>query len=150
MRLRPSPMIEASALMGITIILFFACLYAIQGKISYVFNAGPILAALLVFPAWVLWLIFGNIAKNAKRSTRFLVAIAVVIAIAAFGALLMQPQGPNNQAAIIAIAKTVIAYAGSGILAAVITYFVLLRESSKPDPTLITKPIVPAKPKKRK
>ena len=149
MRLRPSPMIEASALMGITVILFFTCLYAIRGSLAYVFNAGPILAALLIFPAWVLWLVFGQVTKNAKVSTRFLVAIAVVIAIAAVGAVFLQPQA-NTQESIIAIAKTVIGYAVSGVVAAVITYGVLLRESKKPDPTLLTKPLVPSKPKKRK
>jgi hypothetical protein len=143
-------MIEASALMGITVVLFFACLWAIQGSFSYVFNAGPILAALLIFPAFVLWLIFGQVVKNARTITRFLVAIAVVIAIAAFGALLMQPQEQNSQRAFVLLAETIAGYAGSGILAAVITYGILLRESKKPDPTLLTKPIAPSKSKKKK
>ena len=137
-------------MMGLTVILFFAGLFAIHGSTSFVFGSGPILSALLIFPAWVLWLIFGQVAKHAAKSTRFLVAIAVVIAVAAFAALLLQPQGAQNQEAIIAIAKIVLAFAGSGLAAATVTYGLLLRESKIPDPTLLTKPLVSCKPKKRK
>ena len=152
MRLRPSPMVEASALMGITLILFLLGLWVIQGDLTKVLSNGPILSALLLFPAYVLWLVFGRVARDAKVSTRFLAALGVVLAVAAFGALLMQPPADveNQQKAIIVIAQIVIDFALSGLIAAAITYGVLIRERKQPDPTLVTKPLVPAQRKKRK
>ena len=152
MRLRQSTMTEASALMGITLILFLLGLWLIQGDLTKVLSTGPILSALLLFPAFVLWLVFGRVARDAKVSTRFLTAVGVVIAVAAFGALLMQPttDDPNQQKAIMVIAQIVIDFALSGLIAASITYGWLIRESKKPDPTLVTKPLVPAQRKKRK
>ena len=152
MRLRPSPMVEASALMGITLILFLLGLWVIQGDLTKVLSNGPILSALLLFPAYVLWLVFGRVARDAKVSTRFLAALGVVLAVAAFGALLMQPPADveNQQKAIIVIAQIVVDFALSGLIAAAITYGVLIRERNQPDPTLVTKPLVPAQRKKRK
>ncbi|MEN9731301.1 MAG: hypothetical protein RL488_611 [Actinomycetota bacterium] len=152
MRLRQSPMVEASALMGITLILFLIGLWIIQGDLTKVLSNGPILSALLLFPSYVLWLVFGRVTRDAKISTRFLTALGVVLAVAAFGALLMQPpaDAENQQKAIIVIAQIVIDFAVSGLVAASVTYGFLIRESKQPDPTLLTKPLVPAQRKKRK
>ena len=154
MRLRQGPMIEASALMGITFILFMIGLWIIKGDLTKAMGNAPILAALLIFPAFVLWAVFGQVTREAKVSTRFLTSIAVTIAIAAGGSLLMQP-GPEftesqQQQAIAEIARIVVAFAVSGLIASVVTYGWLMRPSSKPDPTLITRPVVPNRKKKRK
>lgn len=152
MRLRQSPMIEASALMGITLILFLLGLCLIYGDLTRVLASGPILAALLLFPSYVLWLIFGRVSRDAKVSTRFLTSVGVTIAIAAFGALLMQPPADvaNAQQAVWIIAQIVIDFAISGLIASAITFGVLLRESKKPDASLITKPVTPTQRKKSK
>ncbi len=154
MRLRQSPMIEASALMGIAFILFMLSLWVIQGDLSKAMANGPLLAALLLFPSFVLWAVFGQVTRDATVRTRFLVAIAVVMAVAAGGAFLIQPGDSFNEAekveAIARIAQVIGAFAISGILAAVLTFFWLVRESSKPDPTLITKPVLPPRKKKRR
>ncbi len=152
MRLRQSPMIEASALMGITMILFLAGLIVIRGDLQWVLANGPILAALLLFPAFVLWLVFARLTRDAKVSTRFLSSLGVTVAIAAFGAYLMQPPSDiaNKQEAIVVISKIVLDFALSGLVAGGITYGLLMRESKKPDETLLTKPLVSAQRKKRK
>ena len=152
MRLRPGPMIEASALMGITLILFMVGLAIVRGDLQWVLSNGPILAALLLFPAYVLWLIFGRVTRDAKISTRFLSAVGVTVAIAAFGALLMQPpaDSANAQEAIVMISKIVVDFALSGLIASGLTFGLLVRPSKKPDATLVTKPLAPAQRKKRK
>jgi hypothetical protein len=152
MRLRQGPLVEASALMGITLILFMIGLSVIRGDLQWVLSNGPILSALLLFPAFLLWLVFGRVARDAKVSTRFLASLGVTLAIAAFGALLMQPPSDiaNKQEAIIAISKIVLDFAISGVIAGALTFGVLIRESKKPDATLVTKPLAPAQRKKRK
>jgi hypothetical protein len=152
MRLRQSPMIEASALFGIALVIFMAGIWIIQGDLNKVATNGPILAALLLFPAYVLWLVFGRVARDASLRIRFLTAIAVTLAVSALGALLLQPnpETENEQRAIEEIAKIVGSFALSGLVAASLTFGWLLRESKLPDPTLLTKPITPAKRKKRK
>ena len=154
MRLRQGPMIEASALMGISFILFMIGLWVIKGDLTKAMGNAPILAALLIFPAFVLWAVFGQVTRDARPSTRFLVAIAVTIAIAAGGAFLMQPgaefSADQQQQAITEITRIVIAFAIAGLSASALTYGWLLRPTNKPDPTLLTKPVVQQRKKKRK
>ena len=152
MRLRQSPMIEASALMGITLILFLLGLCFVYGDLTQMLSSGPILAALLLFPSYVLWLIFGRVTRDAKVSTRFLASIGVTLAIAAFGALLMQPPTDvaNAQQAVWIITQIVVDFALSGVIASAITFGVLLRESKKPDASLITKPLTQTQRRKGK
>ena len=154
MRLRQSPLIEASALTAIALLLFMVGYFFIIGDFQKLLSNGPILAALLIFPASVLWLIFGNFTKNATLSTRYLLAIAVTLAVAAFGALWMQPDSSisatNQQKAIVVIGLVCLDFALSGLIAASICYGWLLRDKKTPDATLITKPIVSSSNKKRK
>lgn len=154
MRLRQSPMIEASAMMAITLALFFVGYWMISGDIQQVMAGGPILASMLLFPAFVLWLLFANFTKHAKLSTRFLTSLAVTLAISAFGALLMQPSSTEGVAdpkrAILIIALVCLDFALSGTIAAAICYGWLLRDKKTPDATLITKPIVPTQKRKKK
>ena len=152
MRLRQSPMIEASALMAISLILFMFGIWVIQGDIQKVATSGPLLAAMLLFPAYVLWMIFGLVARDAKVSTRALASIGVTLAVAAFGALLLQGSLVSNvkQQGILIVAQIVVAFTASGLVATGLTFGWLLRESKTPDATLITSPVMPAKRKKRK
>lgn len=152
MRLRQSPMIEASALMAISLILFMFGIWVIQGDIQKVATSGPLLAAMLLFPAYVLWMIFGLVARDAKVSTRALASIGVTLAVAAFGALLLQGSLVSNvkQQGILIVAQIVVAFTASGLVATGLTFGWLLRESKIPDATLITSPVMPAKRKKRK
>jgi len=152
MRLRQSPMIEASALMAISLILFMFGIWVIQGDIQKVATSGPLLAAMLLFPAYVLWMIFGLVARDAKVSTRALASIGVTLAVAAFGALLLQGSLVSNtkQEGILIVAQIVVAFTASGLVATGLTFGWLLRENKTPDATLITSPVMPAKRKKRK
>ena len=152
MRLRQSPMIEASALMAISLVFFMFGLWIIQGDINQVATSGPLLAAMLLFPSYVLWMIFGFFTREAKVSTRALASIGVTLAVAAFGALLLQGSlvsSEKNQGIVI-VAQIVLDFTLSGLIASGLTFGWLLRESKLPDPTLITKPVVPTKRKKRK
>jgi hypothetical protein len=140
--------------MAITFLLFMAGYIVIVKDFQRALSNGPLLSAILLFPAFVLWLIFGNFAKHAKLSTRFLTSVAVTLAISAFGALLMQPDASvsakNAQEAILVIGQICLAFAVSGLIASSICYGWLLRDKKTPDATLITKPIVSAPKKKRK
>jgi hypothetical protein len=152
MRLRQSPMIEASALMAISLVIFMFGLWIIQGDIQQVATSGPLLAAMLLFPAYVLWMIFGLVARDSKVSTRALTSIGVTLAVASFGALLLQGSlvSDSQQEGILIVTQIVIAFTVSGLVATAVTFGWLLRESKLPDPTLLTKPVVPGKRKKRK
>lgn len=152
MRLRQSPMIEASALMAISLVIFMFGLWIIQGDIQQVATTGPLLAAMLLFPAYVLWMIFGLVARDAKTSTRALTSIGVTLTVAAFGALLLQGSlvGEAAQEGILVVTQIVVAFTISGLIATGLTFGWLLRENKLPDPTLLTKPVVPVKRKKRK
>jgi hypothetical protein len=152
MRLRQSPMIEASALMAISLVIFMFGLWIIQGDIQQVATSGPLLAAMLLFPAYVLWMIFGLVARESKVSTRALTSIGVTLAVASFGALLLQGSlvSDSQQEGILIVTQIVIAFTLSGLVATAVTFGWLLRESKLPDPTLLTKPVVPVKRKKRK
>lgn len=152
MRLRQSPMIEASALMAISLVLFLLGLWIVQGDIKQVANSGPLLAAMLLFPAYVLWMIFGLVSRDAKTSTRALTAIGVTLTVAAFGALLLQGSLVSEaaQEGILVVTQIVVAFTISCLIATGLTFGWLLRENKLPDPTLLTKPVVPIKRKKRK
>jgi|688.fasta_scaffold268010_3 hypothetical protein len=152
MRLRQSPMIEASALMAISLVIFMFGLWIIQGDIQQVATSGPLLAAMLLFPAYVLWMVFGLVARDAKVATRALTSIGVTLAVASFGALLLQGSlvSDSQQEGILIVTQIVIAFTLSGLVATAVTFGWLLRESKLPDPTLLTKPVVPVKRKKRK
>jgi hypothetical protein len=152
MRLRQSPMIEASALMAISLVIFMFGLWIIQGDIQQVATSGPLLAAMLLFPAYVLWMIFGLVARDAKVATRALISIGVTLAVASFGALLLQGSlvSDSQQEGILIVTQIVIAFTVSGLVATAVTFGWLLRESKLPEPTLLTKPVVPVKRKKRK
>ena len=152
MRLRQSPMVEASALMAISLVIFMFGLWIIQGDINQVATSGPLLAAMLLFPAYVLWMVFGLVTRDAKVSTRALTSAGVLLAVAAFGALLLQGSlvSDKEQEGVLVVAQIVVDFTVSGLIAIGLTFGWLLRESKKPDPTLITRPVVPTKRKKRK
>lgn len=155
MRLRQGPMTEASALMGIALIFFMVGMFIIKADISKALGEGTILAALLLFPAFVLWALFARVARDAKLVTRFLVAVAVTMAVSAGGAYLMQPGAEftaNQQAeAILQIGKIVLAFAVSGLIASALVYGLLMKPRAGDDATLLTAPVVPnSKKKKRK
>ena len=155
MRLRQSPMSEASALMGITLILFIIGLFIITGDINKALGKGSLLSALLLFPAFVIWAIFARLAREAKVFTRFLVATAVTMGISAAGAFLLQPgdavSGANQLKAIQEIAKIVIAFAASGLIASGLVYGLLIRDRPSDNSTLLTAPVIRnTKKKKRK
>ena len=154
MRLRQGPMTEASALMGIALIFFLAGLFIIEGDISKALGKGTLLAALLLFPAFVLWAIFLRVTKDAKTFTRFLTAVAVTMGVAAAGAFLMQPGSEfsaSQQAEAIAnIAKIVIDFAASGLIAAVVVYLWLIKERPGENSTLITGSVLPNQKKKKR
>ena len=155
MRLRQSPMTEASALMGVSLIMFMVGMFVIKGDISKAIGEGSMLAALLLFPAFVLWALFSRLSREAKLSTRFLVAVAVTMGVSAAGAFLMQPGAEFTAAqqteAIAQIAKIVLAFAISGVAASAVVYGLLMKPRPSDDSTLITAPVVPnSKKKKRK
>jgi hypothetical protein len=107
---------------------------------------------MLLFPAYVLWMVFGLVARDSKVSTRALTSIGVTLAVASFGALLLQGSlvSDSQQEGILIVTQIVIAFTVSGLVATAVTFGWLLRESKLPDPTLLTKPVVPVKRKKRK
>ncbi len=152
MRLRQSPMIEACSLMATSFLFFMAGIWLIEGDVNKMLAKGPTISAMLLFPAFVLWLIFGRVARDAKISTRLLTSVGVALAVAAFGALLLQTSlaSDNKAQGVLVIAQIVIAFTISCLLGSAITFGLLVRESKVPDATLITKPIVQARKKKRK
>jgi hypothetical protein len=54
------------------------------------------------------------------------------------------------QEGILVVTQIVVAFTISGLVATALTFGWLLRENKLPDPTLLTKPVVPVKRKKRK
>ena len=152
MRLRQSPKIEASAIMAISLVFFMFGLWVIQGDINQVATSGPLLAAMLLFPAYVLWMVFGLVTRDAKVSTRAMTSTGVLLAVAAFGALLLQGSlvSDKEQEGILVVTQIIIDFTVSGLIAIGLTFGWLLRESKLPDPTLLTRPVVPTKRKKRK
>lgn len=154
MRLRQSPMTEASALMGIALIIFLAGMFIIKGDITKAFGEGTILASLLMFPAFVLWALFSYVAREAKLVTRFLVAVAVTMGVSAAGAYLLQPgsefTASQQSEAILQIAKIILAFAISGIVASSVVYGLLMKPRVGDDATLVTSPVVPSSKKKKR
>jgi mannose/fructose/N-acetylgalactosamine-specific phosphotransferase system component IID len=147
-------MTEASALMAIALIIFMAGMLIIRGDFNTAFGTGSILAAMLLFPAFLLWALFSYVAREAKLVTRFLVALAVTIAIAAGAAYLMPLGGEPGQDQTVLIqelAKILGAFVISGLVASTLVYGLLMKPRAGDDATLVTSPVVPnSKKKKRK
>lgn len=154
MRIRQTPMSEASALMAITFVLFIVSFGLAIGDLARTVNSASIYAAMFMFPAWVLWLIAGQLFKDKPKPFRAIASVGVIGLVALGGVwLLWDSKVVSNSASPAETAQTLLllalTLALSGVIASVLTYTVLTRPLKGVN-TLVTAPLIKTNKKKRK
>ncbi len=153
MRLRPGPLVEASAVFAVSWLLSLGYLVFADMSFQVGLNDAITVAILFMMPAFSVWAIGGWIFKELRPTSRFYMNIASTAVVAVgvyllFTATLQQTTGltpaqRDSQAQYFLIIAIV--FAISSFIGAAVTYFLLLQR----DATIKKRPLA-AKPKPKR
>ena len=143
MRLRPSPLVEASATFAIAFLLVIATFWAIYRDLNTALNFSTVSALFFMFPVFSAWAFVGFFVKNRVILQRFLFnAGASILITGGLGLFLLWTVSTSDAAessASSALITSAIIVAIANLVSAVITYrFVLDDNKTKLAKTAYT------------
>jgi hypothetical protein len=131
MRLRPSPLVEASASFAVSFLLVIGIYWAIYRDLNSAFSLATVAALFFMFPIFSAWAFVGYLVRDRTIMQRFAINVGLTVLVTGGLSLFLitmasEPQSSNSAATLV---ETALVVAISNVVSAAIAYRFLVDDN---------------------